>query len=132
MLLQQGSGLPSPGLIVGVDAAYVLILPLDGHHRDLELGQLLGGEGMAQHDHTLDLVGKQLLDVPALTLLIVVADKHQKFIAKGLIGGQDLVEHLGIEAVVKLRHDDPDEFRLPHGQNTGHPVLMIIQLLQRL
>ena len=32
--------------------------------------------------------------------------------------------------MVKLRDDDADEFRLSHGQNAGHPVLMVIQLLQ--
>ena len=94
LLLQQGSRLPSSRLIVGIHAAHELVLPLDGHHRDLKLSQLLGGEGVAQYNHALDLIGEQLFDVPALALLIIVADKHQEFIAKGLVSGQNLVEHL--------------------------------------
>ena len=69
---------------------------------------------MAEDDHALNLVGHQLPDVPPLALLIPVAHEHQEFVAVGLIGGQDLVEHLGEEPVVELGQDDAEDGDLVH------------------
>ena len=132
VLVQQPRSLIAAGIVVRIDTAHLAVLTFHGDNGNLKLGQFLRGDGVAEDQHSLDLIGHQLLNVPPLTLLIPVPHEHQKLIAVGLISGEDLIEDLREEPVVKLRQDNADKLRLAVGQNAGHLVLFVVQLGQRL
>ena len=80
---------------------------------------------MTQDDQTFDLIGHQLLNIAAFGLLVLVSDKYEKFVAVGLVGGQDLIQYFGIIMMVQIGNDNADKFSLSVGQNACHFVFFI-------
>ena len=63
--LKEACRLDSAQIVVRVDAADVLVLPLDPYDGNIAGRKLLGGNHGVEHDHPLDIVGKEFFNIAA-------------------------------------------------------------------
>ena len=130
-LVQKFCRLNGPGIIIGIDAADIAVLPFDGDDGNAVGCQLDGRNRMAENNESLYFVGKELADVAAFRILMTASAEDDEFVPVFFIGVQEEVQKLCVKTQVKIRHDQPDEFRLTVGEYPGNLVAFVIQHVKR-
>ena len=91
MRFQQPYSFQSTCIIVAVNAADELILPLNANDRNAKLCQTCRRNLMTHHQESFHLVGHQFPDILFFLLFIFTLHKDHEFIAEFLIGLQNVV-----------------------------------------
>ena len=130
ILNEKRSSFIGTEIVICVDTADELVLTFNCNNRDLQVGELAGGECMGEDDKPLNFVRHQLLNVAALCFIVTVCCENKKFVAIFFIRSKKLIQHFRIVVHGKARDQDTDEFGLSIRENFCHLIFFIIQFFQ--